>query len=75
LRSSAHTNRAHSGHPAAAQVEWLGGFLAKVDALVSRGDEACTLLQADYHEDKFRTFPHVNSPGWLIDQIVSKQVR
>ncbi|KAG1658936.1 hypothetical protein FOA52_007128 [Chlamydomonas sp. UWO 241] len=57
----------------AVQVEWLGGFLSKVDALVSRGDEACMLLQADYHADKFRTFPHVNSPGWLIDQIVSKQ--
>lgn len=29
-------------------------------------------LQADYHQEKFKTFPHVNSPAWLISQIIRK---
>lgn len=32
----------------------------------------CASLQADYHQEKFKTFPHVNSPAWLISQIIRK---
>ena len=28
--------------------------------------------QADYHQEKFKTFPHVNSPAWLIRHLVGK---
>ena len=54
------------------QVESLSAFLAKVGALVAKGEAACAMLQADYHQDKFKTFPHMNSPAWLIRQIVNK---
>ena len=30
--------------------------------------------QADYHQDKFKTFPHVNSPAWLIREIATRHV-
>lgn len=29
-----------------------------------------TPLQAEYHADKFRAFPHVNSPARLIRELV-----
>ena len=56
----------------ALQVESLSAFLAKVGALVAKGEAACAMLQADYHQEKFKTFPHMNSPAWLIRQIVNK---
>ncbi|GAX82604.1 hypothetical protein CEUSTIGMA_g10030.t1 [Chlamydomonas eustigma] len=55
------------------QVESLTSFLSKADSLVAKGEQACMLLQADYHQEKFKTFPHVNSPAWLIKHIVSEQ--
>ena len=30
-------------------------------------------VQADYHQEKFKTFPRVNSPAWLIKQITKQQ--
>lgn len=59
----------------ALQVESLSAFLAKVGALVAKGEAACAMLQADYHQEKFKTFPHMNSPAWLIRQIVNKGSR
>jgi hypothetical protein len=31
-----------------------------------------SILQADYHQDKFKPFPHVNSPAWLIREITRR---
>jgi hypothetical protein len=59
----------------ALQVESLSSFLAKVGALVAKGEAACAMLQADYHQEKFKTFPHMNSPAWLIRQIVNRSER
>eukprot|EP00798_Chlamydomonas_sp_ICE-L_P010242 gene10242-8159_t len=56
------------------QVESLCAVLSKVDCLVATAEQACSMLQADYHQDKFKTFPHVNSPAWLIREIATRHV-
>jgi hypothetical protein len=30
----------------------------------------CTCVQVEYHQEKFRAFPHINSPARLIKEIV-----
>lgn len=52
------------------QVESLSSMMEKVEALVVKAEQASTLLQSEYHQDKFRVFPHVNSPAWLIRHLI-----
>ncbi|KAJ9523643.1 hypothetical protein QJQ45_019917 [Haematococcus lacustris] len=51
------------------QVECLLGLVNKVELMVARAEQVSASMQAEYHADKFATFPHVNSPAWLIKHI------
>lgn len=51
------------------QVETLCAVVEKAEALVASAEQAASALQASYHHDAFRAYPHVNSPAWLIKQL------
>eukprot|EP00884_Botryococcus_braunii_P022208 jgi/Botrbrau1/8671/Bobra.0087s0024.1 len=52
------------------QVEGLSALVEGVEELVGRAERQCGLLQAHWHRDKFRKFPHVDSPARLIRDII-----
>ncbi|KAK9830462.1 hypothetical protein WJX72_011902 [[Myrmecia] bisecta] len=54
----------------ALQVEGLCAMVGGVEDLVSKAERHCSLMQAEYHQEKFRTFPHIDSPARLIREMV-----
>ncbi|PNW77625.1 hypothetical protein CHLRE_10g444950v5 [Chlamydomonas reinhardtii] len=55
------------------QVEALGTMLDKAEQLVEQAQQACSLLQAEYHKENFQVYAHVNSPQVLV-KILSQAV-
>ena len=45
-------------------------LVADVEELVEAANSRAGVLQAEYHADKFRTFPHVDSPQRLIRELI-----
>lgn len=56
------------------QVEGLCLLVGDVEELIQTADKSAQAMQAQYHEEKFATFPHVNSPLALIKAISRPQV-
>ncbi|KAL4439014.1 hypothetical protein ABPG77_006951 [Micractinium sp. CCAP 211/92] len=54
----------------AMQVEGVCKLVGDVEELVERASRAAAAVQAEYHAEKFRAFPHVNSPARLIRELV-----
>ncbi|KAG2448928.1 hypothetical protein HYH02_006276 [Chlamydomonas schloesseri] len=48
------------------QVDALGTMLDKAEQLVEQAQQACSLLQAEYHKENFQAYVHVNSPQVLV---------
>ncbi|KAG2432795.1 hypothetical protein HXX76_008529 [Chlamydomonas incerta] len=48
------------------QVEALSTMLDKAEQLVEQAQQACSLLQAEYHRENFQAYVHVNSPQMLV---------
>ncbi|KAK9805960.1 hypothetical protein WJX73_008818 [Symbiochloris irregularis] len=57
------------------QVKGLAALVTGVEDLVAQAEQTCSLLQAEYHRDKFRNFPHVESPARLIREILRPPMR
>lgn len=55
------------------QADALSSMVEGLEDLARKADEICNQLQAEYHQDKFSVFAHVNSPAWLIKQLVGGQ--
>lgn len=51
------------------QVEAYSGLVGGMESLLSTVEQACNVMQAEYHRDKFRAFVHVDSPATLIKGI------
>jgi len=64
--------RAGAHRKLALQVEAYAGLVGGVEALLSTAEQACSAMQAEYHRDKFRAFPHVDSPATLIKGIAKR---
>ncbi|KAL4452643.1 hypothetical protein ABPG75_008305 [Micractinium tetrahymenae] len=54
----------------AMQVEGVCKLVGDVEELVERASRAAAAVQAEYHAEKFRAFPHINSPARLIRELV-----
>ncbi|GAB4818836.1 hypothetical protein N2152v2_005882 [Parachlorella kessleri] len=52
------------------QAEGLCKLVGDVEELVDRANRTAHTLQAEYHQEKFQAFPHVDSPARLIREIV-----
>ncbi|KAF6263517.1 hypothetical protein COO60DRAFT_413541 [Scenedesmus sp. NREL 46B-D3] len=55
------------------KLEMLLALVCKMEHLVSSAETAARTLQAGYHAEKFKVFPHINSPAALIKSIISSQ--
>lgn len=54
----------------AIKVEALCSMLSKAEQLVAVAEQTCGALQSEFHSTAFRTFAHVDSPKWLIRQLL-----
>ncbi|KAI3432571.1 hypothetical protein D9Q98_004120 [Chlorella vulgaris] len=52
------------------QVEGVCKLVGDVEEMVGRANRSAQAVQAEYHAEKFRPFPHVNSPARLIRELV-----
>mmetsp|Transcript_21364 Transcript_21364/g.46718 ORF Transcript_21364/g.46718 Transcript_21364/m.46718 type:complete len:400 (+) Transcript_21364:115-1314(+) len=57
------------------QIEAMSSMMSKVETILAQAEQACVMLQSGYHQEKFKTFQHVNSPAWLIQEILRRQQR
>ncbi|KXZ47563.1 hypothetical protein GPECTOR_34g722 [Gonium pectorale] len=48
------------------QVQSIDSMLDKAERLVAQAQQACSLLQADYHKENFQVYAHINSPQVLV---------
>ncbi|GIL78277.1 hypothetical protein Vretimale_7641 [Volvox reticuliferus] len=48
------------------QVEAINDMLDKAELMVTRAQQTCASLQADYHKENFQSYAHVNSPNVLV---------
>ncbi|WIA36792.1 hypothetical protein OEZ86_008047 [Tetradesmus obliquus] len=55
------------------KVEMLLALVSKMEHLVASAETAARTLQAGYHAEKFKVFPHINSPAALIKSIIGSQ--
>lgn len=55
------------------QVEAITSMVDKAEVLVARAEQACALLQADYHKEHFQAYPHINSPLVLVKLLSQHQ--
>eukprot|EP00878_Enallax_costatus_P030973 GHUV01033795.1.p1 GENE.GHUV01033795.1~~GHUV01033795.1.p1 ORF type:complete len:346 (+),score=186.64 GHUV01033795.1:359-1396(+) len=55
------------------KVEMLTALVSKMEHLVSSAEAAARSLQVGYHNEKFKVFPHINSPAALIKSITQSQ--
>ncbi|KAA6426705.1 MAG: hypothetical protein FRX49_03815 [Trebouxia sp. A1-2] len=55
---------------AAALVEGLCSMVSGVEELVAKAEKHCTAMQARYHQERFRTHPHIDSPAKLIQELL-----
>ncbi|DBA81893.1 hypothetical protein WJX77_011732 [Trebouxia sp. C0004] len=54
----------------AMQVEGLCSMVSGVEELVAKAEKHCTAMQARYHQERFRTHPHIDSPAKLIQELL-----
>jgi len=54
------------------QVEAYSGLVNGIEAMLERVEEACSVMQAHYHEQTFDSFEHFNSPTTLIKELSMK---
>eukprot|EP00891_Asterochloris_glomerata_P002231 jgi/Astpho2/2231/fgenesh1_pg.00040_%23_64_t len=52
------------------QVEGLCALVSGCEELVAKAQQHGTIIQAAYHHERFRTFPHVDSPARLIKELL-----
>eukprot|EP00890_Picochlorum_soloecismus_P003675 jgi/Picsp_1/4308/NSC_01816-R1_hypothetical protein CHLREDRAFT_144129 [Chlamydomonas reinhardtii] len=55
------------------QVEGVSLVVGNIEDLIEQANEKAALAQKQYHSERFKTFPHVNSPARLIKAIVHRK--
>lgn len=55
------------------QVEGVSLVVGNIEDLIEQANEKATLAQKRYHSERFKAFPHVNSPARLIKAIVHRK--
>lgn len=55
------------------QVEGVSLVVGNIEDLIEQANEKAALAQKKYHNERFKAFPHVNSPARLIKAIVHRK--
>lgn len=55
------------------QVEGVSLVVGNIEDLIEQANEKAAIAQKKYHSERFKAFPHVNSPARLIKAIVHRK--
>lgn len=55
------------------QVEGVSMIVGNIEDLIEKSTEQANEAQKEYHSERFKAFPHINSPARLIKAIIRKR--